>query len=162
MELYGLVLYNQKSFLGVYCIWTGTEDTNPRRGMLITLELVSQTKAQQSCLKKTIVIHFVAVGCWYIVVLCPQVGCCDDVVHVEITVIILKHMNKREHLIMYKQLYYYKHWHINSSLHRIFLHSILVVYEYMHQTHIIGHCTFYLCIFLMQLIILWYFCVKHE
>lgn len=80
---------------------TGTEDTNPQRGMLITLELVSQTKAQQSCLTKTKAIHFVAVGCRYIVVLRPQVGCCNYVVHVEIAVIILENKNKKEHLVLF-------------------------------------------------------------
>lgn len=79
----------------LYTVRTETEDTNPPRGMLITLDLVSQTKAQQSCLTKTMVIHLVAVGCWYIIVFCPQVGCCNYIVHVEITVIILEHKNKK-------------------------------------------------------------------
>lgn len=135
LELYGLVSRMKRSFLWVFCICTEIEDTYSQRGMLITLDLVSQTKTQQSFLTKTIVIHLVAVGCWYNIVLCPQVGCCNYIVHVEITVIILEHKNKKEHTVMYKQFHYYKHWHISDIL------AFNLVFLCMHALNaIFGDC----------------------
>lgn len=103
---------------------------------MITLDLVSQTKAQQSWLIKTIVIHLVAVGCWYIIVFCPQVGCCNYIVHVEITVIILEHNNrKKEQTVMYKQFRYYKHWHIRDIL----AFSLVFLYIHALDAHLWRH-----------------------
>lgn len=124
----------KRSFLRVFCICPETEDTNAQRGMLITLDLVSQTKAPQSCLTKT-KIHLVAVGCWYIIVLCPQVGCCNYIIHVEITIIILEHKNKKraygnaQTISLLQALTHKGHSCIRSCF---------FMYTYMHQ--IFGDC----------------------
>lgn len=134
----------KKSFLRVYCICTGTEDTNPRRGMLITLELCFTNKSTAELSDKDkshllcggrLLVYRSSLPSGWMVQLCSP---CGNYCHYPGTQKLKRRFGNVQTTALLSALTH------KRGLHRMFFHSVLVVSTHVSDSHHWPMCCFFM------------------